>query len=77
MRNTQKYNVFFKDMLGHGNNFRFNPRYKGELLQGFKEVSNITIYVFLNDHISCYMKNDFEGSKNGYWEARKLWQHFR
>lgn len=64
-------------MLGHGNNFRFNPRYKGELLQGFKEVSNITIYVFLNDHISCYMKNDFEGSKNGYWEARKLWQHFR
>lgn len=61
--------MFFKDILGHGNNSRFDPRYKGELLQGFKQVSNIIISAFLNDHVSCNMKNDFEERKNGYWEA--------
>ena len=38
-------------------------------MQGFKQVSNIIISAFLNDHVSFYMKNDFEGSKNGYWVA--------
>lgn len=29
----------------------------------------MVISAFLKNHASCCMKNDFEGSKNGSWEA--------
>lgn len=29
----------------------------------------MVIFVFLKNYVSCCMKNDFEGSKNGFWEV--------